>query len=334
MASNPTNVPFDLDAASDLTDLSIQEIWIKSPADLEEYHDEFYHVEPVEDYITKDSSLTSISTFSKVPENGNIPADSPYEGFRQIYTQSFFSGMLRITRPMWRYGIQTRRLESIVSELKNDAIRFRETVLANVVNNATSTSYTETTGKFSYPVTNTGGDGAAFESTSHTREDGGPNWSNQVSDGTTVNMNFDYNAWKAALKTGQAILGGVGEILDLELDKILCKKNSSIHFRAEEILKSIEKGENPLTTNRLGAVSRVFSIVDNPYMTSDTLWAAFDSSKVGPKFGLQMKEGMALVLDPQFIDYDNKEMKYSAGSDFAYGFNDARNFVISTGLNA
>jgi len=31
MAFNPTAVPFDLDAASDLTDLSIQEIWIKSP---------------------------------------------------------------------------------------------------------------------------------------------------------------------------------------------------------------------------------------------------------------------------------------------------------------
>lgn len=334
MASNPTNVPFDLDAASDLTDLSIQEIWIKSPADMEEYHDEYYYVEPVEDYITKDSSLTAISTFSKIPENGNIPADSPYEGFRQVYTQSFFSGMLRVTRPMWRYGIQTRRLEAIVGELKNDAIRFRETVLANVVNNITATSYTETTGKFSYTVTNTGGDGAAGESTSHTREDGGPNWSNQVTDGTTVNMNFDYNAWKAALKTGQAILGGVGEILDLEFDKIHCKKNSTVHFRAEEILKSIEKGENPLTANRLGAVSRVFEIVDNPYLTSDTLYDIFDGSKVNPKFGFQLKQGMELTLDPQFIDYDNKEMKYSAGADFAYGFNDLRTHLFSTGLNA
>ena len=333
MAYNPTAVPFDLDAASDLTDLSIQEIWIKSPADLKEYHTEYYYVEPVPDYITKDSSLTAVATFSKIPENGNIPADSPYEGFKQTYTQSFFSGMLRITRPMWRYGIQTRRLEAMVMELKNDAIRFRETVLANVLNNATSTSYTETKGKFAYSVTNTGGDGAAFESTSHTREDGGANWSNQISDGTTVNMAFDYGAWKAALKTGQAILGGVGEILDLELDVIICKKNSSVHFRAEEILKSIQKGENPLTTNRLGAIDRAFSILDNPYLTSDTAWGALDKSKVGPKWGLQMKEGMPLTLDPQFIDYDNKEIKYSAGLDMAYGFNDARILPWSTGLN-
>lgn len=334
MAFNPTNVPFDLDAASDLTDLSIQEIWIKSPADLEEYHDEYYYVEPVPDYITKDSSLTSISTFSKIPENGVIPADSPYEGFRQTYTQSFFSGMLRVTRPMWRYGIQTRRLEAIVQELRNDAIRFREQVLANVFNNMTSTSYTETTGKFSYSVTNTGGDGAAFQSASHTREDGGTNWSNICTDGTTNNLSFDYNAWKASLKTGQAILGGVGEILDLDLDRVLCKKNSSVHFRAQEILKSIERGEGPLTANRIGSIDRAYEILPVPYLTSDTAWAAFDSSKVGPKFGLQLKEGMPLTLDPQFIDYDNKEMKYSAGADFAYGFNDSRNWVPSTGLNA
>jgi hypothetical protein len=334
MAANPTNTPFDLDAASDLTDLSIQEIWIKSPADLEEYHKEIYYSEPVPDYITKDSSLTSISTFSKIPENGNIPADSPYEGFKQTYTQSFFSGMLRITRPMWRYGIQTRRLEAIVMELKNDAIRFRETVLSNVINNATSTAYTETTGKFAYPVTNTGGDGLAFQSASHTREDGGTNWSNVISDGTTNNMSFDYNAWKAALKTGQAILGGVGEILDLDLDAIVCKKNSSVHFRAQEILKSIERGDGPLTANRIGAIDRAYEILDNPYLTSDTAWGALDRGKVGPKWGLQEKEGMPLILDPQFIDYDNKEMKYSAGADFAYGFNDSRIMPWSTGANA
>lgn len=329
-----TNVPFDLDAASDLTDLSIQEIWLKSPADLKEYHKEYYYVEPVTDLIVKDSSITSISAFSKIPENGNIPADSPYQGFDKTYTQSFFSGMLRITRPMWRYGISTRRLEGLVRELKNDAIRFREQVLANVFVNGTSSSYTETTGKFAYTVTNTGGDGVAFQSTAHTREDGGSNWSNTVSDGTTVNMDFDYDAWKAALKTAQAIKGGVGEILDITLDKVFCKKESSVHMRAQEILKSIQKGEMPGTANRDGSIDRAFDIVANPYLSSDIVWGAFDSSKVGPKFGLQYKEGMPLTLDPQFIDYDNKEMKYSAGMDFAYGFNDVRNWVRSTGANA
>lgn len=329
-----TNVPFDLDAAADLTDLSIQEIWLKSPADLQEYHKDYYYVEPVKDLIVKDSSLTSISSFSKIPENGSIPADSPHQGFDKSYTQSFFSGMLRITRPMWRYGIQARRLESLIRELKNDAIRFKETVLANVFVNGGATTYTETQGKFAYTVTNTGGDGLAFQSASHTREDGGSNWSNTVSDGTTNNMDFDYDAWKAALKTAQAIKGGVGEILDIRLNKLFCKAESSVHHRAQEILKSIQKGEKPGTANRDGSISNAFDIVSNPYLSSDIVWGAFDSSKVGPKFGLQLKEGMPLTLDPQFIDYDTKELKYSSGNDFAYGFNDSRSWVRSTGANS
>lgn len=329
-----TNVPFDLNAAADLTDLSIQEIWLKSPADLKEYHKDFYNVEQVNDYIVKDSSITSVDTFSKIPENGAIPADSPHQGFDKSYTQSFFSGMLRVTRPMWRYGVQARRLENMVTELKNDAVRFRETVLANPINNMTSTSYTETKGKLSYTVNNAGGDGDAPASTSHTREDGGTDWSNVLSDGTTSNMDFDYDAWKAALKTAQAIKGGVGEILDVRLDKLLCKANSSVHHRAMEVLNTMQKGDQPGTANREGSVDSTFSIVGNPYLTSDTAFGFYDSAMIGMKFGFQVKEGMALTLDPQFIDYDTKEIKYSAGFDFAYGFNDVRNWVFSTGLNS
>jgi hypothetical protein len=327
-------VPFDINAAADLVDLSIQEIWIKSPADLREYHKDIVFVEPVTDYITKDSSLTAIKAFSKIAENGQIPAGSPNQGFKQTYTQSFFSGMLRITRAEWRYGLQARKLESIVQELKNDAIRFKEAVLANMINNMTSTSYTETTGLLSFSVSNSGGDSQPPQSASHTREDGGPNWSNVISDGTTNNPNFDYPGWKSALKTSQAIRGGVGEILDIDLDHVLVKKNSSAHFRAMEVIKTMRDGNKPASANREAPIDHYYEICDNPYLTSDTAWAAFDSKMVGMKWGFEVKEGMPLTLDPQFIDYDTKEIKYSAGNDFAYGFNDLRPWVLSTGLNA
>ena len=292
-----------------------------------------YYVEPVKDYITKDSSITSVNAFSPIPENGRIPANSPYNGFKQTYTQQFFAGMLRITRAEWRYGISARKLEGLVVELKNNAIRFREQVLANVPNNATSSSYSDTTGLYPLAVTNTGGDGVVLASTAHTREDAGPNWANVITDGTTSNLHFDYAGWKAALKTAQAILGGVGEILDVSPDKVIVKKNSSAHFRAQEVLKTMQNGNLPGTANRDSAISKSYSIAENPYLTSDTAWGAIDSKKISPKFGLQFKEGMALQLDPQFVDYDTKEIKYSAQEDFSFGFNDARNFLWSTGAN-
>ena len=74
-------VPMDIAAAADLIDLSVQDIWIKSAADQQEYHKDYVYVEPVSDYIVKDSSLTSIRAFSKVAENGQIPAASPNQGF-------------------------------------------------------------------------------------------------------------------------------------------------------------------------------------------------------------------------------------------------------------
>ena len=40
-------VPMDIAAAADLVDLSVQDIWIKTPADLDEYHKEYVNVEAV-----------------------------------------------------------------------------------------------------------------------------------------------------------------------------------------------------------------------------------------------------------------------------------------------
>jgi hypothetical protein len=95
---------------------------------------------------------------------------------------------------------------------------------------------------------------------------------------------FDYDAVKAAFKTAQAIRGGVGEILDINPDKFIFKKASTAHFHAQEVLESIKKGEKPGTANRDGAAGVAFDIIANPYLTSETAWGAFDSSKVGSKF--------------------------------------------------
>jgi len=329
-----TQVPFNIAAASDLVDLSIQDIWLKSPADRKEYWREIYFLDPVSDSIVKDSSITSIAAFSKISENGEIPANSPHQGFEKTYTQQYFGGMLRVTRPMWKYGVETRKLQSMVTELKNDANRFKDTVLANVFNNQASTSYTETAGSQSYTHTNTGGDGVAFRSTAHTREDGGTNWANQITDGTTTNQDFSYLGLKAAKRTAQLIRGGVGEVLDVDPNMVMVRKNSPNHHRAEEILNTIKKGDQPNTANREGPFNLSYTIHANPYFSADAPWGMIDTSMIGPKFGLQLKEGMPLSLQPQNVEYLTKEIQYTTDSDFEYGFNDARNIVLSSGANA
>jgi len=162
----------------------------------------------------------------------------------------------------------------------------------------------------------------------------GTAWNNEITDGATVNMNFDYAGLKAARRTAQLILGGIGEILDNSLDLLLCKKESTVHHKAQELLKAIERGENPTTANRDGSISFPFTIHANPYFANDAYWGMLDTSKKNLKMGYQVKEGMSLTLDPQYIDYDTKEFKYSYGEDYEFGFNDVRNTVYSDGTNA
>jgi hypothetical protein len=63
-------------------------------------------------------------------------------------------------------------MDSMVHKTEDDA--------ADMLNNGWSTSYTDADGQ---SVTTTTGDGVAYFSASHTREDGGTNYNNIVYDG-------------------------------------------------------------------------------------------------------------------------------------------------------
>jgi len=86
------------------------------------------------------------------------------------------------------FGIKKRDLETVVDELRSACEDLRELRCAQRLVNAWSTSYVPDDISGSYTVTITGGDGLSFISTSHTREDAGTAWNNEVTDGSTVNM--------------------------------------------------------------------------------------------------------------------------------------------------
>jgi len=64
----------------------------------------------------------------------------------------------------------------------------RELRCAERLDNSYSTTYVAEDVSGNYMVPCTGGDGLALISASHTREDGGTNNNNRITDGTTVNM--------------------------------------------------------------------------------------------------------------------------------------------------
>lgn len=325
--------------AADLYDPSIQMMFLKTSKLDKEKYKEYFHVETgVEDLIRKDSSLSGLSEADYVgAENGAIAAESPVQGFDKSYTQEMVATMVAFTWKDWKFGIQKRKMESVTNELRMAIVRKRERLCAERVNNAFSTSYTSTGINGSRSISTVGGDGLAAASASHTREDGGSNWSNIVTDSAgTVNVPFDYSGLKAAYRTAASIVDPRGNPMDLNLDVLVCAAGSNVSFKAKEILEAIRKNTIPGSNNNDGVAVAPFKVIElaRQYMTNTEYWAMFDSSKMGPEFGFQFLESEPITLDAPNIVYRTKEIQYTSHTAFDLGFNDPRPWVFSKSTSA
>lgn len=103
---------------------------------------------------------------------------------------------------MWFFGIKKRNLEAIAEEARKACADKRELLCADRLDQAYNTTYTVQDVSGNYVATITGGDGLAFISASHTREDGGTAWGNRVTDGIVPSIKAIFSqpfAFKALL---------------------------------------------------------------------------------------------------------------------------------------
>lgn len=334
-----------LGAAVDLTDVAIQQIFLKK-TNLEKrtYYDKYFNVETgVTDRLLKDSSLSGMGNATRITENAVIQSEAPVQGYDKTYTQVEFGKLMPVTKQMWKFGIKKRKLEAVAQALKDACLRYREIYCADKLDQAYQTSYTKTDDSGSYTVNTAGGDGVAAASSAHTREDGGTNWSNIVSDGTTVNMDFDYDAIKAAHRTASLILDPKGQKMDVHLDTFVFTRGTSPSFRAQEILKAIKAGgakSIPGSADNDGAISNyngetvAYNIIDVPYVTTNTnYWMGFDSSMMSSEYGFQYKESQPIELEGPNVVFKTGEIQYKATMMFDIGHNDARDRVFSKNTN-
>lgn len=303
------------------------------------YYDKYFNVvKGVTDLYEKDSSLSGLGVAARITENAVIASEAPVQGYDKTYTQTEFGKMLPVTKQMWKFGIKKRNLERISASLKLACMRRREIDCAERLDNSYSTSYTKTDDSGSYSVTISGGDGVAAISNAHTREDGGTNWNNRITDGTTVNMDFDYDAIKAAHRTASLVTDPKGQLMDVNYDTLIFKKGSSNAFRAKEILRAIKSGGKnsvPGSANNDGAGVDEFSILEVPYITTNTsYWWAMDTSLKGDEYGFQYKESQPIMLEGPNTVFKTGEIQYKATMLYDIGHNDARNMAGSKNTNA
>lgn len=334
--------PLNLSDAADLIDLSIQEIWLKGSEKESRMFEQYYNVQTgIKDFYEKDSSLSGLGYAGRIVENAVVTSASPVQGFDRTYTQVKFGLLGSFTQAMWMFGIKKRNLEAVVDELRNACSDKREQLCADRLDQSYNTSYSVADVSGNWVATTTGGDGLAMISATHTREDGGATWGNRVTDGTTVNMDFEYDALKAAHRTASLITSPVGKPTNIMLDTLVCTRGLAVHNNAVEILGAINKNWIPRSADHDGPFGTLdggvpkYTIIALPWIQTNTLyWWMFDSTKKGPRYGLQYKEAKPITLEGPNRVFKTDEVQYKATMWFDIGFNDARNWVGSRNTNA
>lgn len=332
-----SQTPMHISDAADLYDPSIQKMFVKSAGNDPEDYKKYVAVETgVEDYIRKDSSLSGLGEAGRIaPENASIVTESPIQGYDQSYTQVEYGKVMSFTKRMWKFGIKKRDMMKITNELRFACVRKRERLCAERLDNGWSTSYTHTDDKGNYTVTTTGGNAVALYSASQTREDGGTDNNNIIYDGTTYNMDLDYDALKAMHRTASLMKDPKGNQMVLDMDTLIVRKGSNAYFRALEILGAIRKGKIAASAENDGNGLTEYKIVALPRLSNMEYWHALDSSMLnGYEYGIQYLESQPIELEGPNVVFKTNEIQYKSTVMFSLGHNDGRINLGSKATNA
>ena len=302
------------------------------------YKDLMYVETGITDLTIKESAMSGLAEAStSTGENSAIVGDSPIELFEMSYTQFRIETMMAFTEKHWKFGIQKRKLQGVIKELRSALNRKRERLAIGMVfDHAFDTSYSYTDQNGTHTVSTVGGDSVAAASAAHTRLDGGNNWSNVVTDQTgATNLPFDFEGLKAAHYISSLTPDHRGNPMNVDLDTLVCVKGSKVSFKAKEILKAIQKNELPGSFNHDGAAVGAFKVIELPalYVTAANRerWAMFDSKLKDMYHGYQYLESQPIKLDSPNLVYRTKQVEYTGTAWFTMGFNDIRGWVFSKG---
>lgn len=324
--------PFLSSSATDALNKAIQNIFQKM-ASPELQLKKYMNFRTTTDYYEKDSSYSGLSEADFTAENASFVEDVPIQCFDKSYTQEMVSVLVPISYMAIKFGLKKRNLMNI-TKMINDALNAKkEKLAAERLINGFTTAYTHYGTAGSRSIATVGGDSLEAFYTAHTREDGGTAINNVVYDGTTYSLPFDYAGYKAAIRTAALWVDPRGNPRPGNLDTLVCKKGSSVAFKAREILGAIKKGKLPESMDNDGAGTPPFKILELDYLTSDVYWFFFDSSRaLTDNEGFQFIESQGNTIDPANIVYKTKETQFSGFSIFQLGHNDvSRCWVGSAG---
>jgi len=283
----------------------------------------------------------------QVIADGQIPAsDAPIQGNTKTFTQAIFTNRVRLSKQSYYYLFTSKNgakidanIKTQVLNLKNSIVHLKNYYAQSALAGGASTSVSFTPiGGFQGSVTidTTTADGVAFWSASHTREDGGANWSN------TTTGAFSFAGLLAMRALHNQKKDGRGLPMMSQLDTFMFQLNTTAFHLASSIQKTLESGKypgsNPGTTGSFvdGNPIASFKIIPlAPYGgtgTSSVQWFGFDSTMVNDNYGFQYIESMPLEISDLREDYvGNMDLIMTATVYCQFGAADLRGWYYSTG---
>lgn len=331
---------------SSILDARVKKIYpVVKPSVREEYKDYSNHVTH-EEYQYVMTGITGLA-MGQVIADGQVPAsDSPIQGYTKTFTQAIFTNRVRLSKQAYYYLFKSKQGKKIdeniktqVLNLKNSIVHLKNYYAQSVLANGASTSFTFTPiGGFQGSVTvdTTTADGVALWSSSHTREDGGTNWSN-----TTTGV-FSFANLLAMRSLQAAKKDGRGLPLMSSLNTFIFQDASTAFFLASSIKKTLESGKYPGATpgttgtfvdaNPTASFDIVATAVYGGTGTSSVQWFGFDKSMVTADFGFQYIESMPLEISELREDFvGNLDLIMTATLYCQFGASDLRGWYYSTG---
>lgn len=283
----------------------------------------------------------------QVIADGQVPAsDSPIQGYTKTFTQAIFTNRVRLSKQSYYYLFTSKNgakidanIKSQVLNLKNSIIHLKNYYAQSILANGASTSFSFTPiGGFQGSVTvdTTTADTVALWSASHTREDGGTNWSNTTTGAFSFANLLAMRSLHAAKKDAR------GLPLMSTLDTFMFQDQSTAFFLASSIKKTLESGKypgaTPGTTGSFvdGNPTASFEIIPLTVYggtgTSSIQWFGFDSTMVNENFGFQYIESMPLDISDLKEDFvGNLDLIMTATLYCQFGAADLRGWYYSTG---
>jgi hypothetical protein len=296
--------------ASDL--LPLIKNWFGEVNTMPLYFDKMVKVEKTTTNYQVDAIRDSLGLMQRKNEGSALTYDSSREVFKPTYQPVAYALGFIITKEAMDDGLAVAKSETFTKDFKQSALQTRETIVANIYNNAFAAA----------AVTMSNGDGKTLIASDHPTH--GSTQSNLITGGS---VDLSEAAIEQLRQDVRKAKNHRGLKTNLMIDKLIC--SVSDEALANRILHSDKRvGTSDNDLNFIRANNTVpGGIVANPYLTDDDAFFVTTSATNGVKLLVREEPNV-----DQSGDFDTKNAKFSVMMRLIGGWTDWRGVYGSAGV--